>query len=127
MKALFTDIRQAVVSTLVLAVVCCGLYPLIVWGIAQIAFKDKANGSLILDRNGTVRGSALLGQGFTGEKYFSINDTGSFNSSYFKDVLLNRYVTSWMINGVYAYGSILGSRFGTQSIQLSGASLIKIS
>ena len=51
-------------STLVLAVVCCGIYPLIVFGIAQAAFHDKANGSLIVEKDGTVRGSRLLGQGF---------------------------------------------------------------
>jgi K+-transporting ATPase ATPase C chain len=70
MKELFSEIRGAVVATLVLAVVCCGLYPLVVFGIAQVAFRDKANGSLIVDKEGTVRGSKLLGQGFTGEKYF---------------------------------------------------------
>jgi K+-transporting ATPase ATPase C chain len=70
MKALFSEIRGAVVSTLVLAVVCCGLYPVVVWGIAQVAFHDKANGSLIIEKDGTVRGSKLLGQNFTGEKYF---------------------------------------------------------
>ncbi|MGD0538816.1 MAG: K(+)-transporting ATPase subunit C [Verrucomicrobiota bacterium] len=70
MKELFSEIRGAVVSTLVLAAVCCGLYPLIVFGIAQVAFHDKANGSLIVEKDGTVRGSQLLGQGFTGEKYF---------------------------------------------------------
>ncbi|HWB06087.1 MAG TPA: K(+)-transporting ATPase subunit C [Verrucomicrobiales bacterium] len=70
MKAFFSEIRQAVASTLVLAVVCCGLYPVIVWGIGQAAFHDKANGSLIVDPSGTVRGSSLLGQAFTGEKYF---------------------------------------------------------
>lgn len=57
-------------STIVLAVVCCGLYPLVVFGIAQIAFREKANGSLIVAKDGTVRGSKLLGQGFTGAKYF---------------------------------------------------------
>ncbi len=57
-------------STLVLAVVCCGIYPLIVFGIAQAAFHDKANGSLIVEKGGTVRGSKLLGQNFTAEKYF---------------------------------------------------------
>jgi len=70
MKELFSHIRGAVVSTLVLAVVCCGLYPLIVFGIAQAFFHDKANGSLIVDPNGTVRGSRLLGQGFADPKYF---------------------------------------------------------
>ena len=70
MKDLISEIRGAVVSTLVLAVVCCGLYPLVVWGIAQVAFHDKANGSLILDKDGTVRGSRLLGQQFAAEKYF---------------------------------------------------------
>lgn len=57
-------------STLVLAVVCCGLYPLIVFGIAQAAFHEQANGSLIVDKNGTVRGSKLLGQGFTADNFF---------------------------------------------------------
>jgi len=70
MKELFADLRGAVVSTVVLAVVCCGLYPLVVLGIAQLAFPDKANGSLIRDPDGTVRGSKLLGQDFAGAKYF---------------------------------------------------------
>src|SRR5262245_2430598 len=70
MKELFSEIRGAVMGTLVLAVVCCGIYPLIVFGIAQAAFHDKANGSLIVEKDGTVRGSALLGQNFSGEKYF---------------------------------------------------------
>src|ERR1051326_3754900 len=69
MKDLFAELRGAIVATLALAVVCCGLYPLLVFGIAQAAFADKANGSLIIDSSG-VRGSKLLGQGFTGEKYF---------------------------------------------------------
>lgn len=70
MKEIFSEIRGAIMSTLVLAVVCCGLYPLVVFGIAQIAFREKANGSLIVDKDGVIRGSRLLGQGFTGERYF---------------------------------------------------------
>lgn len=70
MKDLFAEIRGAVMATLVLAVVCCGLYPLIVWGVAQAAFPVQANGSLITDAKGTVVGSKLLAQGFTAEKYF---------------------------------------------------------
>jgi potassium-transporting ATPase KdpC subunit len=70
MKEFFSEIRGAIMSTLVLGVVCCGLYPLIVFGIGQLAFHDKANGSLIVDQTGTIRGSKLLGQGFTDPKYF---------------------------------------------------------
>ena len=70
MKALFSEIRGAVFATLVLAIVCCGLYPLVVFGISQALFRDKANGSLIVDQDGTVRGSKLLAQGFTTDKYF---------------------------------------------------------
>src|SRR5437764_14441745 len=70
MKALFCEIRGAVFATLMLAIVCCGLYPLVVFGIAQALYRDKANGGLIVDQDGTVRGSKLLAQGFTADKYF---------------------------------------------------------
>jgi K+-transporting ATPase ATPase C chain len=70
MKEFFSHIRGAAVSTFVLAVVCCGLYPFIVFGISQALFRDKANGSLIVDPDGTVRGSKLLAQGFADPKYF---------------------------------------------------------
>ena len=70
MKEFFSLIRGAVVSTLVLAVVCCGLYPFIVFGISQLLFHDQANGSLIVSADGTVRGSKLLGQAFADPKYF---------------------------------------------------------
>jgi potassium-transporting ATPase KdpC subunit len=70
MRELFYNLRSALLATLVLAVACCGLYPLIVFAIAQTAFHDQANGSLITDAQGAVRGSRLLGQGFTAAKYF---------------------------------------------------------
>lgn len=70
MKDFFSELRPAIVSTLVLAIVCSGLYPLVVFGISQALFHDKANGSLIVDQSGAVRGSKLLAQGFTDAKYF---------------------------------------------------------
>jgi K+-transporting ATPase ATPase C chain len=79
MKEFFAEIRGAVMSTLILAVVCCGLYPLVVFGIAQVLFPGKANGSLIVDANGTVRGSRLLGQQFTAEKYFHSRPSAAGN------------------------------------------------
>ena len=53
MKTTFTELRSAVMVTLALAVVCCGLYPLAVFGLAQMFFHDKANGSLIVDTTDT--------------------------------------------------------------------------
>ena len=66
-------------ATLVLAVVCCGLYPLVVFGISQALFRDKANGSLIVDKDGTIRGSQLLGQQFTADKYFHSRPSAAGN------------------------------------------------
>ena len=70
MKAMLLEFRRAACATLALAVVCCGLYPLIVFGIGQLLFPDKANGSLIVDAGGVVRGSRLIGQPFAADKYF---------------------------------------------------------
>jgi K+-transporting ATPase ATPase C chain len=63
------DIRRSIVSLLVLTVLFGGVFPVAVWAVAQVAFNDRANGSLIV-RNGTVVGSSLLAQGFASPKYF---------------------------------------------------------
>ena len=70
MKTTLSELRSAVLATLILAVVCCGLYPLVVLGIGQVFFPRQANGSLVVDANGTVRGSRIIGQQFTADKYF---------------------------------------------------------
>lgn len=70
MRDLFTEIRGAALATLILAAVCCGAYPLLVFGVAQIAFPAEANGSLIVAPDGSVLGSALMAQGFKGDGYF---------------------------------------------------------
>jgi potassium-transporting ATPase KdpC subunit len=69
MKEFFSQIRGAIMSTVMLAVVCCGVYPVVVYGLGR-AFADKADGSIIVDSKGVIRGSKLLGQSFSGAKYF---------------------------------------------------------
>ena len=70
MKSILSEIRGALVSTIMLTTICCGFYPAAVWGVAHLAFKSKANGSLVRDAAGTIRGSTLIGQSFTSPKYF---------------------------------------------------------
>jgi K+-transporting ATPase ATPase C chain len=79
MKAFLSEIRSAVLVTVILAVVCCGVYPLVVFGIAQVAFPKQANGSLLKDSSGAVRGSRLLGQQFTLDKYFQSRPSAAGN------------------------------------------------
>ena len=66
-------------ATVMLAVVCCGIYPLVVFGIGQSFFHDQANGSLLVDKAGTIRGSRLLGQQFTSDKYFQSRPSAAGN------------------------------------------------
>lgn len=64
-KNLITAVLMTLVTTLLLGIT----YPLVVTGLAQVMFKDKANGQLI-ERNGKVIGSRLIGQPFSSPGYF---------------------------------------------------------
>ena len=64
-KHLLTSLWMTIATTLLLGIV----YPLVVTGMAQVLFPRQANGEL-LERNGEVIGSRLLGQGFSGAAYF---------------------------------------------------------
>ena len=79
---MISQIRPAVVSTLVIAVVCCGFYPLAVTGIAKLTFSNKADGSLIVDKHGVIIGSSLLGQNFSGVGYFHPRPSAAGTSGY---------------------------------------------
>ncbi len=63
------QLRPALVMTLVLCVITGAIYPGIITGLAQLVFPRQANGSLVIV-NGTVVGSALIGQAFTKPEYF---------------------------------------------------------
>jgi potassium-transporting ATPase KdpC subunit len=64
-KNLITAILMTVATTVLLGII----YPLIVTGLAQVLFHDKANGQL-LQANGRTVGSRIIGQAFSGPTYF---------------------------------------------------------
>lgn len=64
-KHLITAFLMTIVTTILLGLV----YPLVITGLAQLLFKDKANGQIIT-RNGESIGSRLIAQPFTSAKYF---------------------------------------------------------
>ena len=60
--------KKAFICIIVFTVICGLVYPLVVTGISQVLFKDKANGSII-EVDGKKYGSVLLAQQFTGDEY----------------------------------------------------------
>ncbi|MGD0085749.1 MAG: K(+)-transporting ATPase subunit C [Verrucomicrobiota bacterium] len=81
MKNIFAEFGRSIMATLFFAVILCGLYPLIVFGAAQLLFPNQANGSLLVDKSG-VRGSTLLAQNFTGVKYFHPRPSAAGSNGY---------------------------------------------
>lgn len=66
---MISQLRPALVMTGLFTLLLGVAYPLAVTGVGQLVFPDQANGSLIRDRDGTVRGSALIGQPFVESRY----------------------------------------------------------
>ena len=64
------DIKPAILMFIAFTVICGGIYPAIVTGIAQAVFPKHANGSFITDKGGKTVGSSLVGQPFSETKYF---------------------------------------------------------
>ena len=76
-KHLISSLLMVVWTTVLLGLV----YPLVVTGIAQVLFKDKANGQLIT-RDGAIIGSRIIGQPFSGPGYFHSRPSAAGNAGY---------------------------------------------
>ena len=69
-KDFITSLRPALVMTLLFALLLGLAYPLALTGIGQALFPSQANGSLV-EENGKIVGSTVVGQAFTSERYFN--------------------------------------------------------
>jgi K+-transporting ATPase ATPase C chain len=73
-KNLLISIWMTIATTILLGII----YPLVVTALAQVLFKDKANGQLI-SPNGNIIGSRIIGQAFTGPAYFHSRPSAAGN------------------------------------------------
>jgi K+-transporting ATPase ATPase C chain len=67
---MFAHFRANLLLLVFTILLCSVLYPLVLWGIGQTVFHDKAQGSLIMDAKGNPIGSRLIAQPFTADEYF---------------------------------------------------------
>jgi K+-transporting ATPase ATPase C chain len=68
--SILKEIKTSLIVTVILLIICCGIYPLVIDAVAQLVFPRQANGSLVLDAAGKPIASTLLAQNFTADKYF---------------------------------------------------------
>jgi potassium-transporting ATPase KdpC subunit len=76
-KNLVTAVLMTIATTVLLGII----YPLVVTGLAKVLFPHQANGQLI-ERNGKVVGSRIIGQAFTGPAYFHSRPSAAGNNGY---------------------------------------------
>ena len=80
-QELLQEIKVSVLAMVALLIILCGIYPLVVWGIAQVAFPSQANGSLV-EVQGKVVGSGLMAQDFSSPQYFHPRPSAAGDTGY---------------------------------------------
>lgn len=80
-KEILKEIRISALAIAVLGPIVCGAYPLLVRGLAAALFPDRAGGSMV-ERDGRIVGSRLIGQNFTGERYFHPRPSAAGENGY---------------------------------------------
>lgn len=63
-------LSKSILLLFVAVAICCCIYPLLLWAIAQTFFPFQANGSMIAGPDGKIAGSSLIAQSFTKDEYF---------------------------------------------------------
>jgi K+-transporting ATPase ATPase C chain len=76
------DIKPAILLFIIFTVICGGIYPAIVTGVAYALFPNQAKGSFIADKSGKEIGSSLIGQPFADPKYFWPRPSASTDFGY---------------------------------------------
>jgi potassium-transporting ATPase KdpC subunit len=79
---MLSEIRPAIVSTVLFTAILGVAYPLAVTGVAKVAFPWQAEGSLLRDGHGQVIGSALIGQGFAKDEYLHPRPSAAGSNGY---------------------------------------------
>jgi K+-transporting ATPase ATPase C chain len=79
---MLSEIRPAIVSTVLFTALLGLAYPLAVTGVAKVAFPYQAGGSLLHDASGQVVGSALIGQGFAKAEYLHPRPSAAGSNGY---------------------------------------------
>lgn len=79
---MLSDLRPAIVSTVLFTALLGVAYPLAITGVAKVAFPYQAEGSLVRDAKGQVIGSALIAQPFAREEYLHPRPSAAGNNGY---------------------------------------------
>ena len=79
---MLSDIRPAIVSTVLFTLILGLGYPLLITGVSGVVFPYQANGSLVTDKAGRVVGSALLAQSFARDEYLQPRPSAAGSNGY---------------------------------------------